>query len=176
MLNNYTNRPRRKAFLGSIISGVIGIGSSIYGGLKQKEAQEKQYRLQRNTELRNVGLTSAGNLTQTFSNANELDEEFRNRFLRYGGRVKAENGGSWKWSDSDTSALINGLSSAGSNLATSLIGKAQQQGIYPNAIKPLISNEKDNEAVYDSAARSNFLDNYYRTNMLRCGGSKMKRK
>ena len=41
---------------------------------------------------------------------------------------------------------------------------------YINAINPLISDKKDNEAVYDSAARSNFLNNYYRTAAMRMGG------
>ena len=170
MWNNYLNRPRRKAFVGSIISGVIGIGSSIFGAAKQKEAQREQYRLQRNAELRNTGLTSAANLTRTFANADELDEEFRNRFLRCGGRRKAENGGGWKWSDFDTSALISGLGSAGSNIATAMIGQASQRANYINAINPLISDKRDNEAVYDSAARSSFLNNYYRTAALRMGG------
>ena len=182
MLNNYLSRPRKKAFLGSIISGVIGIGSSIFGAAKQKEAQRQQYRLQRNMELRNTGLTSAANLTRTFANADELDEEFRNRFYRYGGRKKAEagtesssgesSGGGWKWSLSDTNALISGLSSAGSNIATAMIGQAQQRANYINAINPLISDKKDNEAIYDSAARTDFLNNYYRTANLRAGGKR----
>lgn len=172
MWNDYLNRPRRKAFIGSIISGVLGVGSSIFGALKQKEAQRDQYRLQRNMELRNTGLTSAANLNRTFSNADELDEEFRNRFLRCGGRRKAENGGDWKWSSSDTDALISSLGSAGSNVATALVGQASQRANYINAINPLMSDKKDNEAVYDSAARSSFLDNYYRTAALRMGGRK----
>lgn len=170
MLNNYLNRPRNKAWLGAAIGAAVGIGSAIFGASKQKKAQQKQYALQNNTQYRNTGLTSAANMTQTFANANELDEEFRNRFLRYGGRRKAKDGGGFKWSASDTDALISGLGSAGSNLATSLVGQAQQQGIYPNAFKPLTSKAEDNEAVYDSAARSNFLNNYYRTAALRMGG------
>ena len=170
MWNNYLNRPRRKAFVGSIISGVIGIGSSIFGAAKQKEAQRDQYRLQRNTELRNTGLTSAANLTRTFANADELDEEFKNRFLRCGGRRKAEDGGGFKWSSSDTDALISGLSSAGSSFATSLVGQASQRANYINAINPATIDKKDNNVVYDSAARNEMLNNYYRTAMLRAGG------
>lgn len=198
MLNNYLNRPRKKAWIGAAIGAAVGIGSAIFGASKQKKAQEQQYRLQRNMELRNTGLTSAANLTQTYANADELDEEFRNRFYRYGGRKKAmfgdyipnyaaptvesyayklggrkhfENGGSnsWKWSNSDTSALINGLGSAGSNIATAIIGQAQQRANYVNAINPLTSKKED-EAIYDSAARSEFLNNYYRTATMRLGG------
>jgi hypothetical protein len=123
-------------------------------------------------ELRNAGLTSAANLNTAFANADELDKEFRNRFLRCGGRRKAEDGGGFKWSSSDTDALISGLGSAGSSFATTLVGQASQRANYINAINPLISDKKDNEAVYDSAARSNFLDNYYRTSALRMGGRK----
>lgn len=170
MINNYFNRPRRKAWIGAAIGAAVGIGSAIFGASKQKKAQEQQYALQRNMEARNTGLTSAANLTQAYTNADELDKEFRNRFMRCGGRRKA------KWGAEDTAALINSLGSAGSNIATNLIGNAQQQGIYPNAVKPLVNNN-DNEAVYDSASRSNFLNNYYRTSALRCGGGvKMRRR
>ena len=181
MLNNYLNRPRNKAWLGAAIGAAVGIGSAIFGASKQKKAQQQQYALQNNMQYRNTGLTSAANMTQTFANVNELDEEFRNRFLRYGGRRKATTGtetssGGFKWSFADTDSLISGLGSAGSNLATSLVGQAQQQGIYPNAFKPLTSNANNDEAVYDSAARSNFLNNYYRTTAMRCGGIKIRRK
>ena len=169
MLNNYLNRPRQKAWLGAAIGAAVGIGSAIFGASKQKKAQEQQFKLQQAMEARNVGLTSAANLTQAYSNSDELNEEFRNRFLRCGGRRKA------KWGAEDTTALINSLSSAGSNIATNIIGRAQQQGIYPNAVKPLVNNN-DNEAVYDSAGRSNFLNNYYRTSSLRFGGSKIRRR
>ena len=179
MLNNYLNRPRKKAWIGAAIGAAVGIGSAIFGASRQKKAQEKQYALQLNTQHRNTGLTSAANLTQTFANANERDEEFRSRFP-YGGRRKAEagtesSGGGLKWSAADTDSLISGLGSTGSNLATSLVGQAQQQGIYPSAIKPLTSNDKDNEAVYDSAARSEFLNNYYRTATMRLGGRHKRR-
>lgn len=169
MLNNYLNRPRKKAWIGAVIGGAVGIGSAIFGAIKQKEAQEKQMRLQRNMESRNTSLTSAANLTQAYANADELDEEFRNRFYRCGGRKKAA------WGAEDTSALISSLGSAGSNIATAMIGQAQQRANYINAINPLTSKKED-EAIYDSAARTDFLNNYYRTAMLRCGGRKLGRR
>lgn len=170
MLNNYFNRPRKKAWIGAAIGAAVGIGSAIFGASKQKKAQEQQMRLQRNMESRNTGLTSAANLTQVYANADELDKEFRSRFMRMGGRKKCA------WGAEDTTALINSLGSAGSNIATNIIGQAQQRANYVNAINPLMSDKNDNEAIYDSAARSNFLDNYYRTNALRCGGVKLRRK
>ena len=176
MLNNYLNRPRNKAWLGAAIGAAVGLGSTIFGAITSKNAQAKQYALQRNMEARNAGITGAGNLTQAYANSDELDKEFRNRFLRYGGRRKAEGGGGYKWSSSDTDALISGVGSAGNNFATAVIGQAHQQGMYPTAFKPVVGDRKDNEAVYDSAARSSFLNNYYRTNALRCGGIKIRRK
>lgn len=163
MLNNYFNRPRKKAWVGAAVGAAVGIGSAIFGASNQKKVQEQQYAMQRATELRNTGLTSAANLTQAYANADELDKEFRSRFMRMGGRKKCG------WGAEDTTALINSLGSAGSNIATSIIGQAQQRANYINAIKP-ITNDKKDDAVYDSAARSEFLNNYYRTSMMRCGG------
>ena len=169
MMNNYFNRPRRKAWIGAAIGAAVGLGSAIFGANQQKKAQEQQMLLQRNTELRNTGLTSASNLTQAFANADDRDREFQQRFLRYGGRRKA------KWGAEDTNALISSLGSAGSNIATAMIGQAQQKANYVNAVNPLTS-DNENEAVYDSAARSEALNDYYRTATLRCGGVKRGRR
>lgn len=163
MLNNYFNRPRKKAWIGAAIGAAVGIGSTIFGASRQKRLQEQQYAMQRAAEARNTGLTSAANLTQAYANADELDREFKSRFMRMGGRKKCA------WGAEDTTALISSLDSAGSNIATSIIGNAQQKAAYPGAVKP-ITNDKKDDVVYDSAARSEFLNNYYRTSMMRCGG------
>lgn len=163
MLNNYFNRPRKKAWIGTAISAAIGIGSTIFGASKQKKAQEQQYAMQRAAEARNTGLTSAANLTQAYANADELDREFKSRFMKMGGRKKCA------WGAEDTTALISSLGNAGSSIATSIIGQAQQKAAYPGAIKPITNDRKD-DVAYDSAARSEFLNNYYRTSMMRCGG------
>lgn len=165
MLNNYK---RRKAFLGAAISAIAGLTASAISASGQKKAQEQQYALQRQSEAINRSFTSSANLTQAFANADELDKEFRGRFLSYGGRRKAA------WGKADTTALINSLGNVGSNIATSIIGNAQQQIAYPTAMKPIV-DDKDNEAVYDSAARSEFLNNYYRTATLRMGGRHKRR-
>lgn len=163
MLNNYLNRPRKKAWAGAAIGALVGIGSAIFGASQSKKAQEKQYALQRAAQLRDTGLTSASNLTQVYSNADELDKEFKNRFYKFGGRRKAA------WGADDTTALINSLGSAGSNIATGIIGQATQKANYVNAVNPLTIKD-NNEAVYDSASRSQLLNDYYRTAMLKLGG------
>ena len=172
MLNNYLNRPRRKAWIGAAIGAAVGIGSAIFGASQQKKAQEEQLKLQQAMEARNTGLTSAANMTQAYANADELAKEFRSRFMRMGGRKKCASGG---WTTADTESLINSLGSAGSNLATSIVGQAQQNGIYPSAVKPIVSTDKT-DAVYDSANRSQMLNDYYRVSSLRCGGRKMGRR
>ena len=68
MLNNYLNRPRRKAWIGAAIGAAVGIGSTLFGASQQKKAQEEQYRLQQAMEARNTGLTSAANMTQAYAN------------------------------------------------------------------------------------------------------------
>ena len=50
MMNNYFNRPRRKAWIGAAIGAAVGLGSAIFGANQQKKAQEQQMLLQRNTE------------------------------------------------------------------------------------------------------------------------------
>lgn len=173
MLNNYLNIPRKKAWLGAAIGAAVGIGSAIFSSSEQKKAQEQQYALQRAAEARNTGLQGAANLTQAYANSDELDREFRNRFLLYGGRRKAKGG--IEWTADDTSALIGSLGSAGSNFANSMVGQAAAVGFNPQAIRTFGRELDDEQVVYDSAARNDFLNNYYRTANLRCGGKRMKR-
>lgn len=173
MLKRYINIPRRRAWLGAAIGAAVGIGSTLFGASKQKKAQEQQYALQRNAQERNIGLQSAANLTQAYANSDEVDREFRNRFLLYGGRRKAKGG--LEWTVDDTSALIGSLGSAGSNFVNSMIGQAAAVGFNPQAIRTFGKDLDDEQVVYDSAARNDFLNNYYRTANLRCGGKRMRR-
>lgn len=205
MLNNYLNRPRNKAWLGAAIGAAVGLGSTIFGAITSKNAQAKQYALQRNMEARNAGITGAGNLTQAYANSDELDKEFRNRFLRYGGRRKAEagteektddnsssdsnnssdNSGSssgggfsfdYEWSNQDTNDIISGVGSAVGDIASSLIrNNVRRNGETFTPIKVNGRKVGSNDAVYDSAARSQFLNNYYKTATMRMGGKRGKR-
>lgn len=152
MMNNFIYRPRRKAWLGTAITTAISLGSSLLGASAKKRAQEEQYRLQAQAQARQTAYQSAQNLNQSYANAGDLNEEFQNRFLRYGGRRKA------KWGTADTTALISALGNAGSNIGTAMIGQAVQQGFNPTAFKPL-SIKTDDEAVYDSASRKNIFNN-----------------
>lgn len=194
--NNYFARPRKKAWIGAAISAGVGLGSSIFGAIQQRKAQQKQFNLQQNTQAHQAGLQSAANLTQAYANYDELEKEFQNRFLRYGGRRKAElgteepketkveeppkvdvgGGNGYKWSSNDTSDIISGVGSAVGNIASSLINNNVNRSsriFTPIKVNTASSN---NEAVYDSAARSSFLNDYYKINTMRCGGRKIGRR
>ena len=205
MLNNYLNRPRKKAWIGAAIGAAASIGSAIFGASQQRKAQQKQLALQRNTQAREAGIQSAMNLTQAYANYDELDEEFRNRFLRYGGRRKAkagtekktddnsssdsnnssDNSGSssgggfsfdYEWSNEDTNDIISGVGSAVGDIASSLIrNNVSRSGETFTPIKVNGRKVGSNNAVYDSAARSQFLNNYYKTATMRMGGKRGKR-
>lgn len=154
----YTYNPRKKAWLGAAIGAVVGIGSSLLSSSSQKNAQEKQMLMQRNMERLNTGVQGAKNLTEAYANNDELQKEFRNRFLRYGGRRRFEEGGNaFKWTSNDTNALIGSLGSAGSNIASTLVGTAMMKGFNPTATDT-IKREIDNEAMYDSASRNNIFN------------------
>lgn len=164
MIYNY--KPRRKAWLGAAIGAAVGIGSSLFGAYSQKEAQKKQMLIQKNMERLNTGVQGAKNLTEAYANNDELQREFRNRFLRCGGRRRFEGGGTdnassasngFKWTSEDTNSLISGLGGAGSSIASTLVGTAMMKGFNPTAIDT-VKREIDNEAMYDSASRNNIFN------------------
>lgn len=136
-MNKYNDRrKRRKAFLGAIISAVAAIGSAVASGIAankrakaqqnanqlQNEAQLKQNQLIEQTANRNAGIQTAANLTQSYNNAPELEQEFKDKFLRYGGRVKTKRRKA-ALGTSDISSIGNavaGLTSAGFGIANAV--------------------------------------------------------
>lgn len=143
---------RDKAFLGAIIGAVAGIGSAIAGGIMGKHSAEKAQRQQQIAQNRKDTYSMAQNLSNAYGNQEYVDEfnkrvTFKkggkmntkyDRLVREkkfacggrkkacGGRVKAACGTRKKaaWGESDTSALISGLGSAGSSLASAAISNS----------------------------------------------------
>ena len=143
---------RDKAFLGAIIGAVAGIGSAIAGGIMGKHSAEKAQRQQQIAQNRKDTYSMAQNLSNSYGNQEYVDEfnkrvTFKkggkmntkyDRLVREkkfacggrnkacGGRAKAACGTRKKaaWGESDTSALINGLGSAGSSLASAAISSS----------------------------------------------------
>lgn len=179
---------RNKAFLGAIIGAVAGIGSSILGGVMNKNSAEKAQRQQQIAQNRQDTYTMAQNLSNAYGNQEYVDEFnkrvtfkkggkmntkgdrlVREKKLACGGRKKAACGTRKKaeWGAEDTSALISGLGSAGSNIASAAINSSIDRSPIAKSMfsgKPKESIEHpdylSSEAVTDSA--------YY----FRCGGAK----
>lgn len=179
---------RNKAFLGAIIGAVAGIGSSILGGVMNKNSSEKAQRQQQITQNRQDTYTMAQNLSNAYGNQEYVDEFnkrvtfkkggkmntkgdrlVREKKLACGGRKKAACGTRKKaeWGADDTSALISGLGSAGSNIASAAINSSIDRSPIAKSMfsgKPKESIERpdylSSEAITDSA--------YY----FRCGGAK----
>ena len=143
---------RDKAFLGAIIGAVAGIGGAIGVGAMGKHSAEKAQRQQQIAQNRKDTYSMAQNLSNAYGNQEYVDEfnkrvTFKkggkmntkyDRLVREkkfacggrkkacGGRAKAACGTRKKaaWGESDTSALISGLGSAGSNLASAAISNS----------------------------------------------------
>lgn len=179
---------RNKAFLGAIIGAVAGIGSSILGGVMNKNSSEKAQRQQQIAQNRQDTYTMAQNLSNAYGNQEYVDEFnkrvtfkkggkmntkgdriVREKKLACGGRKKAACGTRKKaeWGAEDTSALISGLGSAGSNIASAAINSSIDRSpiaksMFSGKPKEYIEHPDylSSEAITDSA--------YY----FRCGGAK----
>ena len=185
---------RDKAFLGAVIGAVAGLGSSIAGGIMGKNSAKKAQRQQQIAQNRQDTYTMAQNLSNAYGNQEYVDEfnkrvTFKkggkmntkgDRLVREkkfacggrkkscGGRTKAAYGTRKKaaWGASDTSALISGLGSAGSNIASAAINSSIDRSPIAKSMfsgKPKESLERPDYLV-NNATDSGY---YYR-----CGGRK----
>lgn len=79
---------RKKAFLGAIVGGLMGIAGSAISGAMQKKAAEKQARQQRIDQNNKTTYESAQNLTNAYSDEDWADD-LRNRVtFKKGGKMK----------------------------------------------------------------------------------------
>lgn len=136
---------RNKAFLGAVIGAVANIGSTIAGGIMSKNSAEKAQRQQQMAQNRKDTYSMAQNLSNAYGNQEYVDEFNKRVTFKKGGKMNTKGdrlvrekkfacGGRKKtacgtrkkaaWGASDTSALINGLSSAGSSLASAAINSS----------------------------------------------------
>ena len=93
----------------------------------QVEMQEKLNREQNDLAAQKIGIQDAQSLSQAYTNQDDLNNEFRNRFARCGGkfRTKAEEGGKFGWND--VSGVISGLGS--------VVNGAMTPSVTPTAYK-----------------------------------------
>lgn len=186
---------RDKAFLGAVIGAVAGIGSTIVGGLMNKNRSEKTQRQQQIVQNKRDTYSMAQNLSNAYGNQEYVDEFnkrvifkkggkmnikgdrlIRETKLACGGRKKTACGGKTKaacgtrkkaaWGIEDTTALINGLGSAGNNLASAAINSS----IDRNPITTTQFSGKPKEYIEKpDYLIVNATDNGY---YYRCGGAK----
>lgn len=188
---------RDKAFLGAVIGAVAGIGSTIVGGLMNKNSAKKSQRQQQTAQNKQDTYTMAQNLSNAYGNQEYVDEFnkrvtfkkggkmnikgdrlIRETKLACGGRKKTACGGKTKaacgtrkkalWGVEDTTALISGLGSAGSNIASAAINSSIDRSPINKSMfsgKPKEYIEKPDYLIV------NATDNgYYST--FACGGKR----
>lgn len=180
---------RNKAFLGAIIGAAAGIGSSIIGGIMNKNSSEKAQRQQQIAQNRQDTYSMAQNLSNAYGNQEYVDEFnkrvtfkkggkmntkddriVREKKLACGGRKKAACGTRKKaeWGAEDTSALINGLGSAGSNIASAAINSSIDRS--PIA-KSMFSGKPKERIEHPDYLINNATDNGYYS-IFACGGKR----
>lgn len=187
---------RNKAFLGAVIGAVAGLGSSIIGGIMGKNSAEKAQRQQQLAQNRQDTYTMAQNLSNAYGNQEYVDEFnkrvtfkkggkmntkgdrlVREKKFACGGRKKSACGGRSKaacgtrkkaeWGAEDTSALISGLGSAGSNIASAAINSSIDRS--PIAKSMFSGKPKESIERPDYLSSEAITDNAY---YFRCGGAK----
>lgn len=181
---------KNKAFLGTALaigSLVASVGSSIANGIKankqqnlaqeqarlQAEAQEKQNKAIERAANTKAGMQTAANLTNYYSNEAELANEFRNRFMRCGGKRKKAKLGAGDISaiGNIASSLINtGFNAANTaSLTTMPVSPGQavlQAQAYEFKPKEAATN---NEVVYANRDTKPSVLGY---KQAKCGGRK----
>lgn len=170
------NNKRNKAWLGSVIRGAIGLGSSIFGGIMQKNAQERALAEQRKMQNKQDTLNMAQQLTTGYGDQTYVDEFNKKVAFRLGGnkvdkakrirpRKKAE------WGAADTDGLISGLSSSLGNIASTAI--ATSVDTTPAESLPFMANQPK----HGIKTPDYLVENSQQIgNILRCGGKRKGRK
>lgn len=166
---SYYKRPRRKAFLGiaSAVIGGVGAIANIIGGNKQRQAQQNQMIAQANAERHKQGIESASAYTQAYSNNDELSREFKERFLRYGGRRKFNNGGAVD--------VINSLSTLATGINNAVASPIKKPIVNTVANSTIGRQVGTNNANYDNVTNAN-KNIFQTTSLYKFGGRRHSRK
>lgn len=175
---------RKKAFVGAIIGAVAAIGSSIASSVISKKNAKKQAEEQQKQQNRQDTYEMAQNLTAGYGDQ-EYVKDFKNRVQfkkggimnnKYNDRIerikKFKCGGRKKaaWGANDTEAVISGLGSGISNVASSAITNSTDTSVSRGNI---FSNEpKTTIETPDYMISTNMMRPAY----LRCGGKRSKTK
>ena len=143
-------RKQKKAFVGALIGGALGLGGSIIGGLMNKNAAEKAAKAQQKMANRQAALQSAQNLTNAYGNQEYVDE-FNKKIVagntyKYGGNVKRKRKKKFEGGGIDWSSVINGAFS-GINSITNSAFNAKTMNYQNNINQPItttVGSPKEN--------------------------------
>ena len=170
------NNKRHKAWLGAVISGAIGLGSSIFGASQQKKAQERAIAEQQRAQNKQDTLNMAQQLTAGYGDQSYIDDFNKKVVFKMGGnkvdkakRIRPRKKAAW--GTEDTSALISGLSNSLGNVASSVITSSTDTSSVESL--PFMANKpkhgiKTPDYLVDNSREIG--------NILRCGGKRKGRK
>lgn len=116
--------------------------------LAEVKAQEKLNQEQNELSAQKVGIQSAQSLTQAFGNTADINKEFKNRFMRYGGKKKCEYG-AWFGIASGIDSGIGNIISA----ATAQTGVPAYKLDYSDRLKyhdPVVANLEVDKSIANS--------------------------
>lgn len=176
---NYKDRKRHKAWLGAIIGGVLGIGSSIASGVignnKQKTAEEEAKKEQERAEQYKTTAGIANSINEQLATKRDYQESFRNQYYRLGGRCKKKCGGKTKADlGTEIGAAISGASGGISSLVTALTSNpsyGQAAASVGNFVQGTI-NARDKEKLTDRQIAANKANDINTLLAMRYGGRK----
>lgn len=170
------NNKRHKAWLGAVISGAIGIGSSIFGASQQKRAQERALAEQQRAQNKQDTLNMAQQLTAGYGDQSYVDDFNKKVVFKMGGnkvdkarRIRPRKKAAW--GAEDTSALISGLSNGIGNVASSAIASSVDTSSIESL--PFMANKPK----HGIKTPDYLVENSQQIgNILRCGGKRKGRK
>lgn len=120
--------------------------------LAEVEAQEKLNQEQNELSAQKVGIQSAQSLTQAYGNTADINKEFKNRFMRYGGKKKCKCGGRKKAWFGIASAIDSGIGNIIS-AATAQTGVPAYKLNYSQRLKyhnPVVANLEVDKSIANS--------------------------
>lgn len=120
--------------------------------LAEVEAQEKLNQEQNELSAQKVGIQSAQSLTQAYGNTADINKEFKNRFMRYGGKKKCKCGGRQKAWFGIASTIDSGIGNIIS-AATAQTGVPAYKLNYSQRLKyhdPVVANLEVDKSIANS--------------------------
>lgn len=165
---------RKKAWLGAAISGLLSIGSSIFGNSQaNKAAKEQQAEMQRLQNIKDSHMI-ANNISNAYADQSYVNDTYKNRVAAYGTSKKIKSSKTNKrikaglgWTSDDTNSVISSIGSSFSNMNNAIneARRAKMNNISTKEALPI--NAKTEVVSPDYIDDSEYID---RLLMLKFGG------